>query len=62
MLLLLASCSKPDYSQNTDNSDDANENKGRVVFSITDDAADMQAVSKVQITVDKIEVHSNADS
>lgn len=35
--------------------------KGTVYFSITDAAADMGAVSSIKMTVDKVEMHSNAE-
>ena len=34
------------------------QNKGKVVFSITDAAADMQQISSIQMTINKIEMHS----
>ncbi len=35
--------------------------EGKVIFSVTDAAADMSGVSSVQLTVDKIEMHSAAN-
>jgi len=35
--------------------------KGRVVFAITDAAADMGSVSSVKVTVDSVSVHSAAE-
>ncbi len=36
-------------------------NQGKVIFSVTDAAADMSGVTSVQMTVDKIEMHSAAN-
>lgn len=35
--------------------------KGRVVFAITDAAADMQSVSSIKVTVESVKVHSEAE-
>jgi hypothetical protein len=43
-------------------SDGAQENKGRVVFAITDDAKNLEGVSQIMITVDTIEAHSTTDA
>ena len=35
--------------------------EGRIVFAITDDAANMESVTNVYLTVDKIEAHSTTE-
>lgn len=54
-LVLLAGCSQPQYNSGTD-SGDTTASTGRVVFSITDAAADLESVSNIYVTVDKVEV------
>jgi hypothetical protein len=54
-------------SNNTVEKSDSNKSgkmkstEGRVVFSVTDAAADMGAVSKITLKISKVEVHSAAD-
>lgn len=42
----------------SDNGTQTSDGKGRAVFAITDAAADMKSVTSIQVTVDKIQVHS----
>ncbi len=44
-----------------DSTDESTATEGRVVFTITDAAADMGLVTSVMITIDSIRVHSNAE-
>jgi hypothetical protein len=41
---------------------DSSEGEGRVVFAITDAAAEMGTISEVRVTIDSIEAHSTQDS
>lgn len=53
-IVLLAGCSQPEYNPGTNPG--TNAQTGRVVFSITDAAADLESVSSIYVTIDKIEV------
>ena len=53
-ILLLAGC-----TATTQNG--AEPVQGRVVFSITDAAADLGAVSSIDVTIDRVEVHNDAE-
>jgi hypothetical protein len=46
---------------NTDNTNDTGKADGRVVFSVTDAAADMGAVSEINMKVSSVDVHSAAN-
>ena len=55
LLLLAVSCVPPQQMEETPV---MGEEEGRVVFSITDAAANMSAVTSVMVTVDSVRVHS----
>lgn len=59
LMLLLAGCSAPQY--NSGNSGNQ-VSTGRVVFSITDAAADLESISNIYVTVDKVEVLNQGGS
>src|SRR3989338_4977115 len=58
LLLLAVSCVPPQQMEETPV---MGEKEGRVVFTITDAAADMGAVTSVMVTVDSVRVHSAAE-
>src|SRR3989338_694466 len=58
LLLLAVSCVPPQQMEETPV---MGEEEGRVVFSITDAAANMSAVTSVMVTVDSVRVHSAAE-
>lgn len=59
VLLLLAACAQQVAVE--EDQTGTQPQKGRTVFTITDAAADMGAVSSVKVTIDSIKVHSAAE-
>ncbi len=56
LLFFVAACAPGSYQAPI-----ASERQGRAVFTITDAAADMGAVTSVKVTIDSVQVHSDAD-
>jgi len=62
LFLLAVGCAPPKEMEKEEVEEAAMEEKeGRVVFTITDAAADMGAVTSVMVTVDSVRVHSAAE-
>lgn len=61
MLLLLVSCVPPQQMEKPAEPAAGEQKEGRVVFTITDAAANMSAVTSVMVTVDAVKVHGAAE-
>lgn len=61
LVLFLASCVPPQQMEKPTEPATAEQKEGRVVFAITDAAANMSAVTSVMVTVDSVSVHSASE-
>ena len=64
LVMLIGACTSTiqnDFNSGTQNTGTPQSSDGRVVFAVTDAAADMGAVTSVKVTVDSVKVHSETE-